>query len=88
MKDTLKRLERLAEGNVVSIPQRDGTVRRFPESDLADAYVNAFRRTCGEPLDEHPLSAAARTSSSAEWRDSILVGPEEVPEHVEDLSEP
>jgi hypothetical protein len=83
----LRRLERLAEGNVITIPQRDGTVRRFPEGALKAAYVNAFRRGCGEDLPEHPLSAAARNSPDPQWRDSVVAGPEEVPGHVEDLSE-
>jgi hypothetical protein len=83
----LRRLERLAEGNVVSIPQPDGPPARFPESALRDAYVNAFRRGCGEDLEEHPLSAAARNSPYPTWRDSVVAGPEEVPGHVEDLSE-
>ena len=83
----LRRLERLAVGNVVTIPQPDGTVRRFPESALKDAYLNAYRRGCGEELPEHPLSAAARNSPDPQWRDSVVAGPEEVPDAVEDLSE-
>ena len=62
--------------------------RRQARSALADAYVNAVRRTCGEDLPEHPLSAAARNSPDPQWRDSVVAGPEEEPGHVEDLSEP
>ncbi len=87
MRGRLRRLERLAEGNVVSIPRPDGPPARFPEGALKDAYVNAFRRGCGEDLEEHPLSAAARNSPDPQWRDSVVAGPEEVPGHVEDLSE-
>ena len=83
----LRRLERLAVGNVISISQPDGPPARFPEGALKDAYVNAFRRCCGEDLPEHPLSAAARNSPDPQWRDSVVAGPEEVPGHVEDLSE-
>jgi hypothetical protein len=83
----LKRLLKLAEGNVISIPQRDGTVAKFPESALGDAYVNAVRRTCGEDVPEQALSRAARNSPDPAWRDSLVAGPEEVPEPPEDLSE-
>jgi hypothetical protein len=88
MKDRLKRLFRLAEGNAVSIPQPDGEPpARFPESALRDAFLNATRRACGADVPEHPLSAAARNSPDPTWRDSVVAGPEEAPAHVEDLSE-
>ncbi len=87
MRGRLKRLERMAEEKAVSIPQPGGTARRFPESALAEAFVNAVRRTCGEPVEEHPLSAAARNSSDPKWRGSAYAGPEEVGEPPEDLSE-
>ena len=82
------RLERLAEGEIVSIPQPDGPPARFPASALPDAFLNAHRRELGEHLEEHPLSAAARNSSDPAWRDSAFAGPEEVGEPPEDLSEP
>ncbi len=88
MRSRLRRLHRMAEGNVVAIPQRDGPPARFPESALADAYVNAVQRTCGEPVEEHPLSTAARNSSDPKWRDSLVAGVEVVPEPPPDLSEP
>ena len=87
MRGRLRRLERLAEGNAVSIPQPGGPPARFPESALRDAYVNAVRRGCGEDLEEHPLSAAARNSPDPRWRDSVVAGPEEVPDAPEDLPE-
>ena len=87
LREQLRRLRREAKGEFVEIPQPYGPPARFPRSALADAFLNSFDRHLGEPLDEHPLSAAARTSSSAEWRNSILVGPEEVLEPPEDLSE-
>ncbi len=87
MRGRVRRLERLAEGNTVTILQPDGPPARFPESALRDAYVNAFRRGCGEDLEEHPLSSAARNSPDPQWRGSVVAGPEEVPDHVEDLSE-
>ena len=72
---------------MVVIPQQDGPPARFPRSDLADAYVNALDRRLGEDVPEHPLSRAARNSSDPTWRDSVVAGPEEVPEPPEDLSE-
>ena len=88
-KDKLRRLERLAVGGVVTIPQPGGPPARFPESAIKDAYVSAFRRACGEDAPEHPLCAAARNSPDPEWRDSFVAGPDEgVPAHVPDLSEP
>ena len=83
----LRRLLRLAEGNIISIPQRGGGVERFPESALPDAFLNAHDRTLGKNVPEHPLSRAARNSSAAEWRDSVVAGPEEVPEPPEPLFE-
>ena len=88
LRDRLRKLVRNADGEIVTIPQRDGPPAKFPQSALADAYVSSVRRACGEDVPEHPLSAAARTSSAAEWRDSVVAGPEEVPPPPEDLSEP
>ena len=87
LREQLRRLRREAKGEFVEIPQPDAPPARFPRSALADAFVNSFDRRLGEDTPEHPLSAAARSSPDPEWRDSILVGPEEVPEPPEDLSE-
>jgi hypothetical protein len=67
----LRRLRRLAEGNVVEIPQQDGTVARFPESALRDCYINIMDRlSAGEDApDRHPLVTAARNSSDPHWRE-------------------
>jgi hypothetical protein len=72
----------------MTIPQRDGTVKRFPERDLRPAFANALDRSLGrsgpdEP--EHPVCVAARNSSDPKWRDSFFVV--EWAEPVEDLSE-
>ena len=64
LRDHIKRLQRLAEGEMVAIPQRGGPPAKFPQSALADAFLNAHRRTLGEDLEEHPLSRSARTSPS------------------------
>jgi hypothetical protein len=84
LKRTLMRLKREADGPIVTIPQRDGTYARFPQRDLAKAYVIALARTRGEDVD-HPLCAAARNSSADHWRLGIYA--EEPIEDLEDLSE-
>ena len=90
MRAKLRRLERLAEGNVVSIPQRDGTVKRFPESAIEDAYLNLCARMgAGDDAPpEHPLLEAARNSTDPEWSGSIFATAENATAPFEDLSEP
>jgi hypothetical protein len=73
MRDKLRRLERLAVGNAVSIPQPDGPPAVFPESALKDAYINLCDRMGagdGAP-PEHPLMEAARNSSAPKWSGSF-----------------
>jgi hypothetical protein len=87
----LKRLERASRGEMVEIPQRDGTVARFPQTALKDAYANhTARMGAGEDAPpEHPLLVAARNSSEPKWRESVYVeDPEAWVQPVEDLSEP
>ena len=91
IRDKLKRLERLAEGEMVVIPQQDGTVAKFPQSGLRDAMANLFDRLgAGEDAPpEHPLIEAARNSSDPQWRGSFyaIEDPEEWTKPIEDLSE-
>ncbi len=87
LRDKLKRLERAAEGEMVTIPQEDGSVKKFPPSDLELAFINECRRLRGENLEVHPLTTAARHSSEAKWRDSALAEMHVVGEEIEDLSE-
>ncbi len=88
LRNRLRRLQRAAEGSVVSILQQDGTVKRFPEQ-LQEAFLSAVDRATGRTDSdelEHPVCAAARNSSDPEWRNSFYVT--EAPEGpVEDLSE-
>ena len=73
---------------MVVIPQRDGTVAKFPQSEMFPAYLDALDRSLGrsEPEQpEHPICAAARNSSDPQWRDTWLVTDWQEP--VEDLSE-
>jgi hypothetical protein len=87
----LKRLERDAQGEMVVIPRRDGTVKKFPQSAARDAFINLMDRMgAGEDAPpEHPLIAAARNSSEPEWANSIyaIEDPAAHVAPVEDLSE-
>ena len=87
----LKRLERLAEGEVVMIPQVDGSVRRFPEYELREAYSNLVKRlgSGNDAPPEHPLIEAARNSSDPKWTGSLFADndPDDWTKPIEDLSE-
>jgi hypothetical protein len=93
MRGRIKKLEHAARGEMVEVPQRDGTVKRFPESALADAYINLCERLgAGEDAPaEHPLLVAARNSPDPEWCAALWLGGNEDPEEwvkpVPDLSE-
>jgi hypothetical protein len=78
-----------AESPLVVIPLEGGGVARFPESQLADAYLIANAREGGLTRDDHALCQAARHSSDPRWRESVLAGPEDedIPDEIEDLSE-
>jgi hypothetical protein len=86
----IKRLERDSREEMIEIPQRDGTVARFPVSEAAEAFVNAADRLgAGEDAPpEHPLSVAARNSSEPGWSESFYAGGGEGwTDPIEDLSE-
>jgi hypothetical protein len=87
----LRKVESAAEEEMIVIPQRDGTVRRFPAEEGMKAYMNLMERL-GAGVDappEHPLIAAARNSTDLEWSQSFYAvnDPEEWVQPVEDLSE-
>jgi hypothetical protein len=44
LRDKLRRLERAAEEELISIPQQDSTVARFPRSAYREAFLNAVNR--------------------------------------------
>jgi len=85
----VKRLERARRKEMISIPQQDGSVARFPRSVVKDAYANLMDRLgAGEDAPpEHPLLTAARNSSDPNWRTSIYGEGGDWVEAVEDLSE-
>ena len=89
VKGRLKRLLRLADGNVVTISQPRGTVRRFPESALKDAYLNVCARMgAGEDAPpEHPLVEAARNSDDPQWSGSLFATDGDATAPIEDLSQ-
>jgi hypothetical protein len=91
LRGRLRRLEREAQEDMVAIRQPDGSVERFLESELAQAFLDAFDRTVGrkgpdEPL--HPLCVAAGNSSDRTWRGSFYAsGGEGSTGPIRDLSE-
>ena len=93
IKDQLRRLERACRAELITIPQTDGTSKRFPPSALEEAFLRnvAFlsARANGEtPPEPHPLRLALQNAARREdWHDTFFDmleddGP------VEDLSEP
>ena len=87
----LRSLERRSEQEMVAIPQMDGSVKRFPQSALKEAFMNCMERLgAGDdapPL--HPLVEAAANSSDPRWRESYF-GDIDFPgstEPIEDRSE-
>jgi hypothetical protein len=88
----LRRLERLAEEDMIAIPQPDGPPARFPRAALGEAFSNAMERLgAGEDAPpRHPLLKAAANSTDPSWRESFFsdIDYEGTPAPIEDLSEP
>jgi hypothetical protein len=65
----IKRLERQSREEFIEIPQKDGTVARFPQSAGMEAFTNLMDRLgAGEDAPpEHPLIAAAKPEARREW---------------------
>ena len=84
-------MARLENTEMVLIPQKDGTVKRFPPSALLDAYSNFYDRLgAGDAAPpEHPLVEAARNSSDPKWLGSFFSvnDPDDWIAPIEDLSE-
>jgi hypothetical protein len=91
LKSRLQWLERIAREDMIEIPQRDGSVARFPARAGWDAFKNLMDRLgAGEDAPpEHPLIEAVRNTTDPEWSRCVLAvnDPEEWVEPVEDLSE-
>ena len=89
----IKRLERGSAEELISIPQVDGSVKRFSEADLKAAFLNGIDRATAEREEdrppEHPLLIAAKNSSDPKWRNSFYADFEIVNDApLADLSEP
>ena len=65
----------------MNIPQPGGSVARYPQRELEDAFLAGLR---GEA---HPVKDAARSSSEALWRKSFFTAVMPSVEEIEDLSE-
>ena len=90
MRSKLRRLEKLAEEEMIIIPLEDGSVAKFPPEAAQEAFMRSLARLKGDlTLDEHPLSTAAARSSDRHWRGCFVAGTHKVTtgEVPEDLSE-
>jgi hypothetical protein len=91
LKGRIRRLEEELTGEMITIPQRDGTLRRFPPDAGEDALLNFIDRIgAGEDAPpEHPLMEAARNSSEPKWAGSFFAinDPDQWVQPIEDLSE-
>ena len=91
-RDKIKKLERLAERDVIEIPQKAGSVARFPQSAYKEAFLRNIailraRANREEPPEPHPLSLAVRDAAHREsWHDSVFDMLGETGD-IEDLSE-
>jgi len=90
LRGRVKRLEREAREEMIQIPQKNGTVTRFPQSAGMEAFSNLMGRM-GAGKDappEHPLIVAARNSSDSKWSESLYAANSEGwTDPIEDLSE-
>jgi hypothetical protein len=89
IRNALRKLEN-KRNPAIYIQQKDGSVAKFRQSDLAPAYINLGERGCAafsgrEIPPPHPLIIAARNSSDPHWQQSMYA--EDLPEQGEDLSE-
>ena len=94
LRGRLNRLERDARKELVEIPQRDGTVKRFPQSALMGAFLYLVDVAVGgASLPEEPeiFEALRNAREPAEkWMGTFYFDPAEIPartEPVPDLSE-
>ena len=87
-RDKLKRLERQTRGEVISVPQQDGTTVRFPTSALKEAFLVNVDRLRGEDVAPHPLSLAIQNAAQREQWHNTFYDMVEVNQDLEDLSEP
>ena len=65
----VRRVEHASSEEMISIPQADGTVKRFPQSQLKAAYLSAISHALGRDEPEHPVLTAMRNSPDPRWRE-------------------
>ena len=82
LRSWVRRLEKDAQGEMIEIPQNDGTVARFPQSVAAEAFLSLCERR------DHPLLQAARNSSDPSFSGGVYATDPTEMRNVEDLSEP
>ena len=92
LRGRLKRAERAARGEMMEVLQHDGTVKRFPLSEVREAYLNWFDRLgAGDDAPpEHPMLVALRNSTDPYWSEGIYAvnDPDAHTRLIPDLSEP
>ena len=75
MRVRLKRLERLAEEEMIVISQLDGPPKKFPPEAAEEAFLVSLERLKGHlHIPAHPLSTPAANSSDSHWRNSFTAG--------------
>jgi hypothetical protein len=95
LRDRLKKLQRGAEEDMIVIPQKDGTIKKFPKEAAYDAFMDnmARLRASHKGADlaslppEHPLTTAAINSSDPTWHGSFFAVHVDPDEEIPDLSE-
>jgi hypothetical protein len=94
LRGRLKRLERDARKEMIEIPQRDGTVKRFPQSALMGAFLYLVKVAVGDaslPKEPEIFEALRNAPEPAQkWMGAFYFDPADIPaaEPVPDLSEP
>jgi hypothetical protein len=89
LRDRLRKTERESKVHMVAISQKDGTVARFPQSALKEAFLcNLERARGGEHIPpEHPLTTAIKNSPDPKWQGTFFSSPEVSDELPQELFE-
>jgi hypothetical protein len=94
LRSRLQRLEREAHKELIEIPQRDGTIQRFPPNALMEAFLYLVEVAVGDAssTEETEIFGALRNArgSAQKWMGTFYFDPADIPatEPVPDLSEP
>jgi hypothetical protein len=85
LRGRLNKLERDARKELVEIPQRDGTVKRFSQSTLMEAFLYLADVAVGgcSPSEEPEIFGALRNARepAQKWMGTFYFDPAEVPPH-------